>query len=131
MLPTRGRPEYLDKVFDSIVNTVGDADGIDAWIYVDQDDHVTKQYIQSESYLRYPFRVNWVFGERTLSQGRMINVLRQRCTTNPGIYLPCADDYLFKSADWDSAIRAAFDRYPDRIALSHRIRVYSQSAFGS
>ncbi|UCC96701.1 MAG: glycosyltransferase [Phycisphaerales bacterium] len=119
LLPTRGRPEYLDSVFDSVANTVGDADAIDAWIYVDHDDLVTKRYIHAESYHRYPFTVHWVLGERTLSQGRMINVLRQRCTTNPGIYLPCADDYLFKSANWDGAIRAAFDRYPDRIALGY------------
>ncbi len=119
LLPTRGRPEFLARVFDSIAKTVGDADGMDAWVYVDHDDPVTKQYVHSESYLRYPFRINWVLGERTLSQGQMVNVLRERCTTNPGIYLPCADDYLFKSRKWDDAIRAAFDRYLDRIVLGY------------
>jgi ADP-heptose:LPS heptosyltransferase/glycosyltransferase involved in cell wall biosynthesis/predicted O-methyltransferase YrrM len=119
LLPTRGRPEYLDKVFDSIANTVGDAEGIDAWIYVDHDDHVTKQYIHSQSYLRYPFKVSWVLGERTLSQGQMFNVLREKCTTNPGIYMPFGDDFLFKSAHWDEVIRAAFEGYPDRIVLGY------------
>lgn len=119
LLPTRGRPEYLDRVFNSIASTIGDAEGIDAWIYVDHDDHVTKQYIHSKSYLRYPFKVNWVLGERTLSQGQMFNMLRERCTTNAGIYMPFGDDYLFKNVRWDDAIRKAFERYPDRIALGY------------
>jgi ADP-heptose:LPS heptosyltransferase/glycosyltransferase involved in cell wall biosynthesis/predicted O-methyltransferase YrrM len=119
LLPTRGRPEYLDKVFDSIANTVGDAEGIDVWIYVDHDDRITKQYAHSQSYLRYPFKINWVLGERTLSQGQMFNVLREKCTTNPGIYMPFGDDFLFKSTHWDEVIRAAFETYPDRIGLGY------------
>jgi glycosyltransferase involved in cell wall biosynthesis/ADP-heptose:LPS heptosyltransferase len=119
LIPTRGRPEYLDKVFDSIGRTVGNADGIDVWIYVDNDDDITKEYIHSKSYLRYPFKINWVFGERNISQGQMVNILRQKCATNPGMYMPFADDYVLTTGDWDGAIRDAFDRYPDRIVLGY------------
>ncbi|MCK4820511.1 hypothetical protein KA005_32400, partial [bacterium] len=119
LIPTRGRPEYLDKVFDSIGRTVGNADDIDAWINVDNDDDITKSYISSNSYLRYPFKINWVVEKRTISNGQMFNILRQKCITNPGIYMPFTDDYIFTSNNWDSAIRDTFNRYPDRLTLLH------------
>ncbi len=119
LLPTRARLEYLNKSLDSIERTVSDTNSIDVWIYVDNDDDITKSYINSNSYLRYSFKINWVLGERTISQGQMVNILRQRCTTNPGIYIPWCDDYIFTSNNWDSAIRDTFNRYPDRMTLLH------------
>jgi len=119
LIPTRGRPKSLEKTLDSFERTVSNADSIDVWIYVDNDDDITKEYIRSKSYLRYPFKINWVFGKRIHSIGQMINILRQKCTTNPGIYLPFADDYILTTDDWDIAIRDTFSRYPDGIVLGH------------
>ncbi|MBL7145177.1 MAG: glycosyltransferase, partial [Phycisphaerae bacterium] len=119
LIATRGRPEYLDKVFDSIGRTVGNADGIDVWIYVDNDDDITNEYISSKAYLKYPFKINWVLGERTLSMGQMANILRQKCTTNPGIYMTFVDDYILTSNNWDGAIRDTFNRYSDGIVLGY------------
>ncbi|MHC4112538.1 MAG: glycosyltransferase family protein, partial [Planctomycetota bacterium] len=119
LMPTRARLEYLDRSLASIDCTVGNPSGIDTWIYVDNDDDITKKYISSGSYLRFSFKINWVLGERTISQGQMVNILRQRCTTNPGIYIFWPDDYIFTSNNWDSAIRDTFNRYPDRIVLGH------------
>ena len=117
LMATRERPDYLSKTLDSIERTVSDPNSIDIWVYVDNDDDITKSYISSNSYLRYPFKINWVVRERTASMGQMINILREKCTTNPGIYLPFGNDYIFTSNNWDIAIRDTFNRYPDRIAM--------------
>ncbi len=115
----RARPEYLDKSLDSIDRTVGDPSSIDAWIYVDNDDDITKRYISSGSYLRFSFKINWVVGERTASMGQMINILREKCSTNPGIYMPWPDDYVLKTRNWDGTIRDVFSRYPDGIVMGY------------
>ena len=119
LMLNRARPYYLDKSLDSVDRTIGDPSSIDAWIYVDNDDDITKRYISSGSYFRFSFKINWVVGERTASMGQMINILREKCTTNPGIYQLWPDDYVLKSRNWDGRIRDVFNRYPDGIVMAY------------
>ncbi len=119
LLPTRNRPAYLTKLFDSLEETTYDKSAVDIWGYVDDDDAVTQEFIRSGVHSRYSFKINWVIGERTKTQGEMLTILWRRSTTNAGIYFSGMDDCVFLTKNWDEIIRAAFDRYPDRIMLAY------------
>jgi len=121
LIPTRGRPNYLKNVFDSIEDTTKDKSLVDVWIYVDDDDVATKQFIDTYPKDKYSFKIAYVFGPRTNTQGEMSNILREKCTTNPGIYMLTGDDYIFVTKYWDNIIREAFNRYPDRILLAYPV----------
>jgi hypothetical protein len=45
--------------------------------------------------------------------GQMFNILWEKCSTNPGIYMPWSDEYVLKTKNWDGTIRDIFSRYPD------------------
>lgn len=121
LIPTRGRPHYLRNVFDSIEDTTKDKILVDVWIYVDDDDVATKQFINTYPKNKYSFKIAYVVGPRTKTQGEMCNILREKCTTNPGIYMFAVDDYLFVTKNWDNIVREAFNRYPDRILLAYPV----------
>lgn len=119
LISTRGRPESLKNVFDSLEETTRDKNSLDVWVYVDDDDVVTRKCIGGDLFGNYGFEINWVLGKRTGTMGEMFNTLREKCTTNPGIYMPAPDDYLFVTEHWDHIVREAFNSYPDRIVLAY------------
>lgn len=117
LFPTRGRPAFVEALFDSIAATVRRADLLDAWAYVDADDAPTIECFDRAA-SAYPFAIHAVTGPG-VSNGEMHNVLRQRCSTNPGIYMYAGDKFVFRTPGWDEIVRAAFCRYPDRILLAY------------
>ena len=119
LLPTRGKPESLKNVFGSIEETTKDKNSIDVSVYVDDDDVITRKYINDDLFGNYGFEITWFLGKRTRTMGEMLNTLREKCMTNPGIYTSAVDDYLFVTEHWDDIVREAFNSYPDRIALAY------------
>ncbi|MEE3715925.1 tetratricopeptide repeat protein [Tumidithrix elongata RA019] len=120
LFPTRGRSHYLQALFDSIAKTTTVQSLIDVWIFIDDDDFVAKQALDEHIAAdNYDFKIHYVFAPRTYAQGQMYNILRERCTTNPGIYMFVADKVLFVTPDWDVVVRETFDRYPDRILYAY------------
>ncbi len=119
LLPTRERPEKLRKLLNSLYTTTHKKGLIDVWIYFDNDDDVTRSFSKNDIIEQYDFDIRWISGERTISQGEMVNLLWEQCTTNAGIYFPCIDDYLFVTQNWDDVVRDAFHRYDDRLLLAY------------
>lgn len=117
LMPTRGRPDGLDKVFESFQNTVEHKHLIDIWIYVDDDDTLTLAYIKSEKWHIYGLTINWHITKSAGSMGDMLNQLWQACTTNPGLYFPFSDDYTISTPHWDSLLRRAFSQFEDGVML--------------
>lgn len=119
LIPTRGRPDGLQKVFENFQNTVEVKALFDVWLYVDDDDSVTIDFINSGIWKRYDFAINWHIDRGTGSMGEMFNRLWQNCTTNPGLYFPFPDDYLIATPNWDSVLREYFHRFDDGIMLGY------------
>lgn len=118
-MPTRGRVAQLDTALRQYDATVHHHHLFDAWIFVDEDDNVTREYIDSGCWKNLGYKVNWVIEPSALTMGQMCNTLWQRCTTNPGIYLPFVDDYAMQTPCWDDILRSTFDQFPDRIGIAH------------
>jgi hypothetical protein len=119
LLPTRGRPEMLGQVFDSLEHATARKDKVAVWLYIDHDDAPTLEAIQSGRFGKYSFGIHWVVGDRTASLGELHNITWQECTSGSGIFMLHADDTSFVTHGWDDIIRAAFDKYPDRILVAH------------
>lgn len=116
---TRGHPDGLQEMLNSIEETACEKRLLDVWIYVDDDDETTIPLVNTFPFQRFGFPVHWVVGKRTGSMGEMLNDLRMKCTTNPGIYMPMPDDYRIDVAGWDDIVRSGFRRYSDRIVLCY------------
>ncbi|MBF0227302.1 MAG: hypothetical protein HQK76_17795, partial [Desulfobacterales bacterium] len=120
LLPTRKRHTQLKKLFDSIEENTQDKKLIDVWVYVDEDDELTKLFIHNNTWIKYNFKINWIIGERLPGRsGQILNELWKKCKTNAGIYMGISDDYIFIKKHWDELVRQAFNSYPDRILLAY------------
>jgi glycosyltransferase involved in cell wall biosynthesis len=104
LLPSRGRPENLKRLADSVNATaVGDVELI---VVVDEDD--PSEY----------------WGEGNVSvctvprQSRMAmywNMAYQQASGD--ILMQCSDDIVFHTPGWDIIVRDAFEQYADRIVF--------------
>ena len=117
LLPTRGRPSFLEKVFASLDKMTADKSLLDVWVYVDEDDNITNDYIRERTWESHDFEINWCVEARVQNMGEMFNLLRERCASNPGIYCTFGDDFVVGTRGWDTKVREAIATYPDRIAL--------------
>ena len=119
ILPTRGRPQMLAQVFDSIEQTAAQKQKVAAWLYIDHDDQVTLDAIQSGQFNKYTFGIHWMLGEKTASLGELQNASCEQCTSGSGIFMLHADDTTFLTPGWDDIIRRGFDTVPDRIMVAY------------
>lgn len=117
LLPTRARPAKLIKVFECFQAATENKHLVDVWLYVDDDDEITLEYIKTNEWQKYDIEINWHISKSTKSMGEMLNQLWQSCTTNPGIYFPFCDDYIIETPKWDSILRDFIARYQDGIML--------------
>lgn len=121
LLPTRARPAKLNKVFECFQTTIENKHLVDVWLYVDDDDEITLEYIKTNEWRKYGIEINWHISKSTKSMGEMLNQLWQRCTTNPGIYFPFCDDYFIETPGWDVILRDFMARQQDGIMLGYLI----------
>ena len=119
LLPTRGRPQMLSQVFASLEQTIAKKKQVAVWLYIDEDDRLTRDAIDAGQYNGFTFGIHWVIGERAAGLGEIHNLTWQACTSGSGIFMLHADDTLFITPGWDDIIRAAFNKYPDRILSAH------------
>ena len=119
LLPTRGRPESLAQVFASLEQTIAQKSRFAVWLYIDHDDQLTMDAIQAGKFKGYSFAIHWVVGENAVSLGEIHNLTWRACTSGSGIFMLHADDTLFVTPGWDDIIRAAYNKYPDRILVAH------------
>lgn len=107
LLPTRGRPEMLQRFVNSVLDTADYPEGVEFIVYVDQDD-------LSYDNVVYPAQVKIRRGQRkNLSQCYEW----ERATGQ--IYVMGGDDAVFHTKGWDTKVMAEFGKYPDKIVLVH------------
>ncbi len=131
LFPTRGRPQFLKCLFDSLEETTRDPGQVDVWLYEDDDDRLTADFLSSEECGSYSFRVHTAGGRPRSTAGEMFNVLRERCQTNPGIYMFGGDRIAFVTKDWDEKVREVYRRLPDRLAFAFPEDPHHGQTFGA
>lgn len=131
LLATRGRPQFLAALFDSLLRTVADPGRLDVWMYVDADDEPTIAYVRDVASKQFPFELHMVDGPALATGGEMYNVLRARNTSGTGIYMFCTDKVNFRTAGWDVLVRQTFDAVPDRVAFAFPRDSFNKGRFGA
>jgi len=108
LCPTRERPDQVLRLIDSVFLTAASPDKIEILFYIDSDDESFPALDHFSS------RVKVFKGPRTWISNAH-NYLYSHCEGE--IVMTGADDMVFRTQGWDSAIYAAFDSIPDKIAL--------------
>lgn len=108
LLPTRNRVSQLARALDSMVATAQRPEAIEVVLYVDHDD------AQSAAFEFSQVPLVKLVGPRT-TMGAMTAACYRRSS---GRYIMLAnDDIVFRTPGWDRAVKSAFGRFVDDIAL--------------
>ena len=108
IFPTRNRPDNCKRLLESIKNTVSDETLIEVCMYIDSDDILTLPAIEG-------YNVKFVVGERLRNLSILWNEAYKLASGD--IIMHCGDDIVFRTKNWDVAIRDAFNKYDDKIVL--------------
>jgi hypothetical protein len=109
LLPTRGRPGFVQRLFDSISSTAAAVDEIEVVLFVDEDDP------QSQRISHPVISIVKIVGPA----GQTMGAMNTACyDASHGRYVMLLnDDAVFRSSGWDVRITESFARFPDEIAL--------------
>jgi len=118
IMATRGRPEMLADVFASLKANTARPELASFWIYVDQDDAVTRKAIDGGALGDAGLRVHWHIGPQTAGLCETQHTLWQNSGRASEIYMITCDDVRFNTPGWDNIIRDAAAKFPDGIFLA-------------
>lgn len=111
LIPTRGRPDLVARLFQSIVNTTSNLADLEIILVIDDDDDLSKG-IRDE-------RIN--FKTVVVPKGLTMGQLNQACyQASSGRYIMLMnDDVVLRTPGWDRVVLGAFAQFKDDIALIH------------
>jgi hypothetical protein len=118
VMATRGRPHFLVEAFKSLGATTTRKDLTSLWIYVDEDDQVTRQVIENKSLPDPGLAVHWHIGPQPGGLGETHQTLWKASQGAAEIYVTTVDDARFATPGWDEIIRAKYHEYPDGLLLA-------------
>ncbi len=118
LIATRGRPEILVEVFASLKAHTVRKDLVSLWLYVDEDDQVTRRAIEARQFPDMDLAVHWHFGPQTACLGDTHDALWAASGRSSEIYMVSGDDMRFDTPGWDEIARKAFAPYPDGVLLA-------------
>lgn len=130
LVGTRSRPQVLQAFLRSLEETTVEKELIEVWIYADEDDRATLEFITTLRAAPCSFPVSFVIGPSPESMGCLVNTLRQHLTSGPGILFPCNDKGLFIDLGWDVRVREVFAENPDGITMAYLMDFYHGPHFG-
>jgi GT2 family glycosyltransferase len=109
LLPTRGRPQQVARLLDSLARTARAPQRVEVVLYLDDDD------IPSHDIDHPVLRVVKRVGLPAQAMGVMLGTCY---AASSGRYVMLLnDDAVCRTSGWDEAVRSAFARFPDGIAL--------------
>jgi hypothetical protein len=118
IMATRGRPEMLAEVFAALKTHTAQKEKVSLWLYVDEDDDLTRTAIDSGALSDAGVRLHWHFGGQTSGLGEMQHILWQASGRTAEIYMVLGDDVRFDTPGWDNVLRETSAKFPDGIFLA-------------
>lgn len=107
LLPSRGRPQSLERLAKSVVETADNPDDVEIIVFIDEDD-------ASYDGWTFPPQLKIYSTKRTVLS-KYWNMAYEKATGD--IYMHCGDDIVFHTQGWDTIVKQEFEKYPDRIVL--------------
>lgn len=105
LLPTRGRPDNLRRMYQSALDL---ADGeIECVVAVDDDDDSYQEFFDT------PMKNMTIFKVPRQTLSKYWNDCYEK--SNGDILMHCGDDIIFRTQSWDTKVKEAFDYVADNI----------------
>jgi hypothetical protein len=118
IMATRGRPEMLAEVFAALKTHTAQKEKVSLWLYVDEDDAVTRKALDDGRLDDAGIRLHWHIGGQTSGLGEMQQILWEISGRTAEIYMVLGDDVRFDTPGWDDVLREVSSRFPDGIFLA-------------
>ena len=106
VMPTRGRPDKLLEMMNSVLNCASSPELIEFVLYIDNDDRSDYEMFDKKAII--------IKGERT-DFGVMFRLCIQKASGR--IIMICNDDVIVRTKKWDNIIYENLKLYPDNIFL--------------
>lgn len=108
LAPSRKRPDWLHRMMQSATLLADNPNDVEFIFYIDDDDD---SYEKSD--------VDWNGAKFITGPKIPISDMWNKCQEEAvgPIYMQAADDIMFTTEHWDTKVKEAFDRFPDKIAL--------------
>lgn len=110
LLPTRGRPALVTRLFESIHAKSKRLDRVQIVLYIDDDD------VDSHGLDDKALRITKIIGPR-MSMGAYNSACLAKAEGDIAILIN--DDMVIRTDDWDELVRKLDDRFPDKIYLGY------------
>lgn len=118
IMATRGRPESLAQVFAALKANTAQKEKVSLWLYVDEDDAVTRKAIDNGVLNDAGVQLHWHIGAQTPSLCETQHTLWRNSGRTAEIYMIIPDDLHFDTPGWDKIIREAAIKHPNGIFLA-------------
>jgi len=122
LLPTRGRPTLVNRLFSSIAEKTSRLDQVEVVLYVDNDD------IRSHDLDSTDFRVVRIIGHALTMGGYNSACLEKSCGD---IVILANDDMVIRTSGWDDRICALDNEFADKIYLGYVNDLFKKSRFST
>ena len=109
LCPTRGRPDSMERMWNSAVEHANYREDLECVFYVDNDDQASEE------------KATELGCEAVLGPRIVLSEMWNACyyIATGEIFMHCGDDLVFHRLGWDRMVVAEFEKYPDRIAFVH------------
>jgi len=118
LMATRARPEMLAEELATLKTNTRQKEKLAVWLYVDDDDEVTRKAVDGGMFANLDFRVHWHYGPRPPALGQAHQALWNASGRASEVYMISCDDARFDTPGWDDIVRREFGRYSDGIMLA-------------
>lgn len=118
LMATRARPEMLAEELATLKANTSQKDKLAVWLYVDDDDDITRKAVDCGRFKDLDFRVHWHYGPRPPALGQAHQALWNASGRVSEVYMISCDDARFDTPGWDDIVRREFGRYRDGIMLA-------------
>lgn len=112
IMPTRNRPENLERIFNSALDTISKPDMFEFSLRIDNDDILSLPMIE-----KYKDKLNIRLDTKPRNK-KMSEVWNEAWRNATGeIYQMIGDDFIYRTKNWDEEIRKLFEVSQDKIML--------------
>lgn len=118
LMATRGRPHMLAEEISTLKENTARKDKIALWIYVDDDDQITRAAIDGGKFGDPGFPIHWHIGPRPAALGQTHQILWDKSGRVSEVYMITCDDARFDTPGWDEVVRKRFAEFSDGVLLA-------------
>jgi hypothetical protein len=118
IMATRGRPQMLAEVFSALKQHTIQKEKVSLWLYVDEDDAITRKAITDDSLSDAGVQLHWHIGQQTSGLGQMQQILWEVSGRTAEVFMVLGDDVRFDTPGWDNILRDTAAKFPDGIFLA-------------